>query len=78
MNSKRIQEIQKETAYPDSLSVQQALLTVWNETAQKFSSDTEIMLKIHAEQVTELRRTITNLEKIVASCGSDTRNKGSR
>lgn len=31
MNIKRIEEIQKETAYPDSISVQQALLKVWNE-----------------------------------------------
>lgn len=34
MNSKRIEEIQKETAYPESQSVQQALLKVWNETEQ--------------------------------------------
>lgn len=31
MNIKRIEEIQKDTAYPDSISVQQALLKVWNE-----------------------------------------------
>ena len=35
MNSKRIEEIQKETAYPDSMSVQQALLKVWNECEQE-------------------------------------------
>ncbi len=34
MNSDRIREIQKETAYPDSVSVQQALLKVWNECEQ--------------------------------------------
>lgn len=34
MNSERIKEIQEETAYPESRSVQQALLKVWNETAQ--------------------------------------------
>jgi hypothetical protein len=33
MNTDRIEVIQKETAYPDSISVQQALLKVWNETA---------------------------------------------
>lgn len=32
MNIKRIQEIQSKTAYPDSVSVQQALLQVWRET----------------------------------------------
>ena len=31
MNNSRIREIQKETAYPDSISVQQALFKVWNE-----------------------------------------------
>ena len=34
MNTDRIEEIQKETAYPESKSVQQALLKVWNETEQ--------------------------------------------
>ena len=34
MDTERIKEIQKETAYPDSVSVQQALLKVWNETEQ--------------------------------------------
>ena len=31
MTSERIKEIQKSTAYPESVSVQQALLQVWNE-----------------------------------------------
>lgn len=35
MNTDRIKEIQQETAYPKSVSVQQALLKVWNETAQE-------------------------------------------
>lgn len=35
MNAQRIEEIQKETAYPDSISVQQALLKVWNECEQE-------------------------------------------
>ena len=35
MNADRIKEIQQETAYPESVSVQQALLKVWNETAQE-------------------------------------------
>ena len=35
MNIKRIEEIQRETAYPDSISVQQALLKVWNECEQE-------------------------------------------
>lgn len=35
MNTDRIKEIQQETACPESVSVQQALLKVWNETAQE-------------------------------------------
>jgi hypothetical protein len=34
MTVDRIKEIQKETAYPNSVSVQQALLKVWNECNQ--------------------------------------------
>jgi len=34
MTSERIKEIQQKTAYPDSISVQQALLQVWNECSQ--------------------------------------------
>jgi len=35
MNSDRIKEIQEATAYPESVSVKQALLQVWNECAQE-------------------------------------------
>ena len=39
MTSERIKEIQSQTAYPDSISVQQALLQVWNECSQTEMSD---------------------------------------
>ena len=35
MTTERIKEIQSKTAYPDSVSVQQALLQVWNECEQE-------------------------------------------
>jgi hypothetical protein len=35
MNSDRIKEIQEQTAYPESVSVKQALLQVWNECEQE-------------------------------------------
>lgn len=35
MNMDRIKEIQLATAYPDSISVHQALLQVWNECQQE-------------------------------------------
>jgi len=34
MTAERIKEIQQQTAYPDSISVQQALLQVWNECSK--------------------------------------------
>jgi hypothetical protein len=43
MNSDRIKEIQMATAYPDSQSVQQALLQVWNECQQERSYSEEDM-----------------------------------
>jgi len=39
MKLERIKEIQKETAYPDSISVQQALLKVWNECQQNYKPE---------------------------------------
>ena len=35
MTTERIKEIQSKTAYPDSVSVQQALLQVWDECEQE-------------------------------------------
>ena len=35
MNSQRIKEIQETTAYPESVSVKQTLLQVWNECEQE-------------------------------------------
>jgi hypothetical protein len=35
MTAERIEEIQSGTAYPQSISVQQALLQVWNECEQE-------------------------------------------
>jgi hypothetical protein len=43
MNSDRIREIQETTGLPNSVSVKQALLQVWNECAQsKLYSEEEI------------------------------------
>jgi len=36
MTSERIKQIQETTAYPESVSVQQALLQVWNECGQEY------------------------------------------
>jgi hypothetical protein len=44
MTSERIKEIQFETAYPNSISVQQALLKVWNECQQTIEPQQKITL----------------------------------
>jgi hypothetical protein len=41
MTTDRIEEIQKGTAYPNSVSVQQALLQVWNECQQENKEEIE-------------------------------------
>ena len=54
MTSERIKEIQQQTAYPDSISVQQALLQVWNECEQlpqQEISEKPINLEISDEQI---------------------------
>jgi hypothetical protein len=43
MTSERIQEIQSKTAYPDSISVQQALLKVWNECSAYYETKTNTL-----------------------------------
>ena len=58
MNIDRIKEIQQETACPESVSVQQALLKVWNETEQK-------QLRIAAVSGrSELLIALQNIEKL--------------
>ena len=47
MTSDRIKQIQKETAYPESTSVQQALLKVWNECTQESYSYDELRRIVH-------------------------------
>ena len=48
MTTERIKEIQSKTAYPESVSVQQALLQVWNECEQE-------QLRLH--NVSQAKRT---------------------
>ena len=63
MNTDRIKEIQEETAYPESVSVQQALLKVWNECEQEqlgiaavsgslieFIEEIEYMMKLYGNR----------------------------
>ena len=52
MTTERIKEIQECTAYPNSKSVQIALLQVWNECAQQSQSE-----------IDELNRAVDNLMK---------------
>lgn len=54
MTTERIMEIQETTGYPNSVSVQQALLQVWNEVRQEsVPAETLVMPKI-AEEIDKL------------------------
>ncbi len=50
MNTDRIKEIQQETAYPESVSVQQALIKVWNETEQEQLRIGAVMLSLPSQE----------------------------
>jgi hypothetical protein len=48
MTSERIKQIQETTAYPESVSVKQALLQVWNECSQEARySEEEVLDMFH-------------------------------
>ena len=57
MTTERIKEIQSKTAYPESASVQQALLQVWNEVEQE-----QLRLHIVSQQRELLIGLLTKLE----------------
>lgn len=46
MTTDRIKEIQSKTACPDSISVQQALLQVWNECEQEQLSIADVSISL--------------------------------
>lgn len=64
MNSNRIKEIQRETAYPNSRSVHQALLKVWNECAQQQSKRTAQLEADKAELVNGLKDITRQFERV--------------
>ncbi len=55
MTSKRIEELQKQTAYPNSRSVHQAILQAWNETQQKCNAELNELKKDNEILVSKLR-----------------------
>ena len=58
MTTERIKEIQAETAYPNSTSVQQALLKVWNECEQERVKNCSIL------------DVVGQSEQLVCDCGN--------
>jgi hypothetical protein len=74
MNTERIYEIQRDTLYPDSISVQQALLKVWNECEQ--DKKTEIGNLI-SEQTMMLREKNEEIKGLNEALYKDSRNKDS-
>jgi hypothetical protein len=59
MNSNRIREIQQSTAYPDSQSVQWALLQVWNECGQEYEAENKQL----QQQINQLNLDKTMLQE---------------
>lgn len=57
MNTKRIEEIQKETAYPDSISVQKALLKVWDEC----KAEKSVLPIFHNRTINEYNKLVENM-----------------
>lgn len=49
MNSDRIKKLQEQTAFPDSVSVRQALLQVWNECQQENNIELAALRKENEE-----------------------------
>lgn len=66
MTLERIKQIQQETAYPESVSVQQALLKVWNECEQNKS----LTRKIKKEKYTAVE-SIDHLAYLLNGCFRD-------
>ncbi len=58
MTTERIKDIQAETAYPNSRSVQQALLKVWNECEQERVKNCSIL------------DVVGQSEQLVCDCGN--------
>lgn len=65
MDTERIKEIQSKTAYPDSISVQQALFQVWNECAQEKLNSERLsgVLKVSDPTSKELRKLVDEWKK---------------
>ena len=64
MNAARIKEIQDETAYPESASVQHALFRVWNECEQEQE-------KLREEGRQEIRDLVEEFRVYKSSAGSE-------
>jgi hypothetical protein len=64
MTSDRIRQIQEGTAYPNSVSVQQALLQVWNECQQENNNKIEILNRekqLAVESLLTIKNTLKDL-----------------
>jgi vacuolar-type H+-ATPase subunit E/Vma4 len=77
MTSERIREIQEQTAYPESRSVHQALLQVWNECEQENNKQNSELLQSNKKLLEALERIIDaqyNPLKTLANLNSEIAN----
>jgi hypothetical protein len=70
MNSERIKEIQQATAYPKSVSVQQALLKVWNECESEHNRLVDELKAENEKLKAEIPKWISVDERLPKECES--------
>lgn len=75
MTPQRIKEIQAETAYPESVSVQQALLKVWHECGQELSSLQKENEELRKENAARLQDAVMNYNKDLLNMGHNLETK---
>lgn len=70
MTSDRIKEIQEQTAYPESVSIQQALLQVWNECEQERTKAME-EYKNQSQWISVKERLPEKNQRLVLVCNTE-------
>jgi len=71
MNTYRIEEIQKQCAYPDSQSVYTAMCQVWNEVGQEYQEDIQELKQQLEQAQARIARLKTHAEYAVERLSND-------
>ena len=71
MTSERIKQIQETTAYPESVSVKNALLQVWNECGQEYEQQLSSEREAHKKEIERILSAVARGEKLANSLNFD-------